>query len=633
MAGVNPSTALAQVLVDALVRLGVRHAVLCPGSRSSALAYALAAAEASESVDEDRPRLQLHVRVDERTAGFLALGLAKETGLPAVVVTTSGTAVANLHPAVLEASHAGVPLLVLSADRPHEQRGTGANQTTDQVKLFGDAVRLFAEIPAPDALTGQQRAWRNTASRAVAAATGVLSGRPGPVQVNVAFREPLVPDDEDAPAPGAGRADADADAVAGSASTSAATWASVGAGGSAASGTDHPPAGLTRVRPGGDGAPVWLPDGPRTVVLAGDGAGSVAAEVAAGGQWPLLAEPSSGARRGPLAVGPYRLLLHRPELGGAIERVLVFGRPTLSRPVSRLLARADIEVIVVSARPDWSDAAGRAALVVPAARSVREHPDAPPTRAARPEWLDWLDRWLAAGRAVTAAVDAVLDAEEAAGRLTGPLLAREVAAALGPGDVLVAGSSNAIRDLDLAAHPFAEPASALEAAAVLANRGLAGIDGTLSTACGVALGRAADGRPLPVRVLVGDLTFLHDASGLLSGPAERRPQVQVVLLDDAGGGIFALLEPGARAARGPADAAVFDRVFATPSGADLPALCTAVGAAYAEVGDLTTLRKELGQPAAGVSVLHVRLDRRLHRGLADRIAVEVGAALDGTPGS
>ncbi|HET9655081.1 MAG TPA: 2-succinyl-5-enolpyruvyl-6-hydroxy-3-cyclohexene-1-carboxylic-acid synthase [Kineosporiaceae bacterium] len=600
----NPSTALAQVLVDTLVRLGVRHAVLCPGSRSSALAYALAAADPQPAA-AGKPGLRLHVRIDERTAGFLALGLAKETGVPAVVVTTSGTAVANLHPAVLEAAHAGVPLIVLSADRPHELRGTGANQTTDQVKLFGDAVRLFAEIPAPDALTGQERAWRNTLSRAVAAALGTLGGRPGPVQVNVGFREPLIPDDEDPHDEDPPFLPPDPDAV--------------------------PPPGLTRVRNAGAGEPVWLPDGPRTVVLAGDGAGPVAAEVAAGGGWPLLAEPSSGARRGQLAVGPYRLLLDRPGLGADIERVVVFGRPTLSRPVSRLLARPDVEVVVVSPRPDWSDAAGRAALVVPAARSVREHPDlAPPAGPDDPrgDWLDWLDRWLAADRVAAAAVDAVLDAEEAAGRCCGPLIARELAAALGPGEVLVAGASNSVRDLDLAARPFPEPAPALEAVVVLANRGLAGIDGTLSTACGVALARAADGRPLPVRALLGDLTFVHDASGLLSGPAERRPQVQVVLLDDDGGGIFGLLEPGARAGRGPGDEAVFERVFATPSGADLPALCAAVGAAYTSVGDPAGLRRALAEPASGVSVLHLRVDRQDHRALAGRIADAVRSALD-----
>lgn len=648
MTGVNPSTALAQVLVDTLVRLGVRHAVLCPGSRSSALAYALAAADRPRAdavlpgppspgapvhdhaqpggvIMHDRAgsrsaRLQLHVRVDERSAGFLALGLAKETGVPAVVVTTSGTAVANLHPAVLEASHAGVPLIVMSADRPHELRGTGANQTTDQVKLFGDAVRLFAEIPAPQTRAGQARSWRNVVSRAVAAAVGGLGSRPGPVHVNVAFREPLVPDDE--PAVPADAAQAWPESLTGT-------------------------SGLTRVRVAAPGEPVWLPDGPRTVVLAGDGAGPVAAEVAAGGGWPLLAEPSSGARSGPLAIGPYRLLLDHPQLGGAIERVVVFGRPTLSRPVSRLLARDDVEVVVVSARPDWTDAAARAALVVPAARSVRECPGtgdewgAPALDTeAGDVWTDWLDRWLIAGKAAADAVDRVLDAdvrEPAAADdvrpgpvLTGPLIAREVAAALGPGEALVAGSSNAVRDLDLAAHPFPTPQPPEQVPVVLANRGLAGIDGTLSTACGVALARSTAQRPLPVRVLLGDLAFVHDANGLLSGPAERRPALQVIVLDDDGGGIFSLLEPGTLAERdgSGAGAVVFERVFATPSGADLPALCTAVGAQYVPVDDPAALRETLANPADGVSVLHVRAGRQGRRAQAEALADAVRAAVD-----
>jgi 2-succinyl-5-enolpyruvyl-6-hydroxy-3-cyclohexene-1-carboxylate synthase len=623
MTGVNPSTALARVLVDALMRLGVRQAVLCPGSRSSALAYALAAADGLPVADglpagcadgsgAGRAGLQLHVRVDERSAGFLALGLARETGVPAVVVTTSGTAVANLHPAVLEASHAGVPLLVLSADRPHELRGTGANQTTDQVRLFGGAVRRFAEIPAPDAArAGQVRAWRNVLSRAVAAACGSLGGAPGPVHVNVAFREPLVPDPVDGAPAEPGSLDAEPGSFDGA-------------------------EGLTRVAPATAPAPLWLPDGPRTVVLAGDGAGPVAAQVAAGGCWPLLAEPSSGARSGPLAIGPYRLLLDDPRLGGAIERVVVFGRPTLSRPVSALLSRDGVEVVVVSPRPDWTDPAGRAAVVVPAARSVREHPDA----GHRGDtgcgdgpggWVDWLGRWLSAAAAAAAAVDGLLDAPgDGAGgpALTGPLIAREVVAALGPGEALVAGSSNAVRDLDLAAHPFVTSGAATsDVPAVLANRGLAGIDGTLATACGVALARAADGRPTPVRVLLGDLAFVHDANGLLSGPAERRPQVQVVLLDDDGGGIFSLLEPGERAARSAADDAVFERVFATPAGADLPALCAAVGAGYVAIGDLSTLRGALAEPAEGVSVLHVRVCRAGRRAQSAALGAAVRSAV------
>lgn len=606
---VNPSTALARCLVDALIRLGIRHAVLCPGSRSSALAYALAtvdplAGDGGATAGGGPPLgegLQLHVRVDERSAGYLALGLGKETGVPAAVVTTSGTATANLHPAVLEASHAGVPLLVLSADRPHELRGTGANQTADQVKLYGDAVRLFAEIPAPEGpRPGSVRSWRNAVSRAVAAAVGAPAGRPGPVHVNVAFREPLVPQIPGDPG-GAGAA-----------------WPEP------VHGTD----GLTRAEVGSAPAPVWLPDGPRTVVLAGDGAGPVAASVAAGGGWPLLAEPSSGARHGPLAIGPYRLLLDHPGLGQAIERVVVFGRPTLSRPVSRLLARGDVEVVVVCPHPRWTDAAARADRVVPAARCVREHPDAGCDDPA--DRTGWLHRWLAAGRVATVALDRILDDGLRDGVLTGPALAREVSGALGPGEALVVSSSNAVRDLDLAGHPFPVPQPPGLVPLVLANRGLAGIDGTLSTACGVALARAEAGLPLPVRALLGDLAFVHDVNGLLRGPAERRVRLQVIVLDDAGGGIFSLLEPGALAERDApgTGAAVFERVFATPSGADLRALSTAVGARYVPVDHPAALSEALGRPAGGVSVLHVRAGRRGRRAQAEALAGAVRVAVD-----
>lgn len=627
MAGVNPSTALATVLVTVLRDLGVRHAVLCPGSRSSALAYALAAA--------DGDRLRLHVRVDERSAAFLALGLAKETGVPAVVVTTSGTAVANLHPAVLEASHAGVPLLVLSADRPHELRGTGANQTTDQVKLFGPAVRSFAEIPAPGPGGGWTDGWaaglRARMSRVIAASLGLLTGDPGPVHVNVAFAEPLVPDGDDGIPGGAERDGAErGGAERGGAEKDGAGRGSAEVLGAGASFPVQERAGVTRVE-AATPVPVVLPDAPGTVVLAGDGAGPDAAELATARGWPLLAEPSSGSRVVP-AVGPYRLLIDLPGLGDRIRRVIVFGRPTLSRSVTGLLSRSGVEVVVVSARPTWSDPPGRAVRVVPAvATGQRSGSAAGPGAGRGGAEPGWAAAWHHAGEAAAAALDALLTREaERDGPLAGALVAREVLAALRPGQALVVGPSTAVRDLDLAGRP--RPAG--DGVRVLANRGLAGIDGVLSTASGVALARATDGAELPVRALVGDLTFVHDANGLLVGPAERRPHLQVVLLDDAGGGIFGLLEPGRLAGRGTASAAVFERVFATPTGTDLAALCAAHGVGYRDLGaagtdTLTALRAGLADPPRGISVLRVGLDRSAGRGLAARVAAEVRAAAAG----
>ena len=348
-AGVPDAQRTAQEILAALVAHGVRDVVLAPGSRSAPLAYAARAAE-------EAGWLRLHVRVDERVAGFVALGLGL-AGRPAAAVTTSGTAVANLHPAVLEAAHARVPLFVLSADRPHEIRGTGANQTTDQVGIFAGAPVFAAEIPAGapgGAKLGQ------VIARAVAAATGARGGPAGPAHLNVAFREPLVP---------------------------AAPWAPGPA-----------PARATLVTPHGRPAPVRLPAGERTVVVAGDdgreaaddlgiSAGaraldraddawrtggrhaptrSAAARLARAGGWPLLAEPSSGARTDGAAVPAYRLLLDLPGLGAEIRRVVVLGHPTLSRPVSQLLAREDVEVVVVDPAGAWTDVSGTAARVADA---------------------------------------------------------------------------------------------------------------------------------------------------------------------------------------------------------------------------------------------------------------------------
>jgi 2-succinyl-5-enolpyruvyl-6-hydroxy-3-cyclohexene-1-carboxylate synthase len=547
---VNPSTAAARVVVAELIRHGVAHVVLAPGSRSAPLAYAVVAAA-------DRGDLHLHVRIDERVAAFTALGLAHVSG-PVAVVTTSGTAVANLHPAVLEAAHAGLPLVVLTADRPHELRGTGANQTTDQVRIFGASVRFFADVPAPVGRAEEAADLRNLLSRALAAAAGVRTGDPGPVHLDLAFREPLVPEAHDA---------------------------------SALEITVRGAATVARSR---IDVPVPLPRGPRTVVVAGDRAGAAARQLAEAAGLPLLAEPSSGVRGGPNAIGPYRLLLDRPDLGGRIERAVVFGHPTLSRQLAGLLARSDVDVVVVCpGGRSWPDAARRATTVAAAVTMDRGR-DAD----------GWLAEWQEAGRQAGAVLDAVLDASA----ISGPLVAREVAAA---GGQLVIGSSNAVRDMDLSGVPADG-----EVPLVVANRGLAGIDGTVSTATGVALASGTF-----TRVLLGDLTLLHDIGGLLIGPLEDRPQLQIVVINDDGGGIFALLEHGALE-----HAAVFERVFGTPHGADIAALCAGFGVSHTLVNDVADLRKALADPAEGRSVVEVVVDRSGHRGLHARIRAALAAA-------
>jgi 2-succinyl-5-enolpyruvyl-6-hydroxy-3-cyclohexene-1-carboxylate synthase len=543
----NPSTAFATVVVDELVRCGVREAVLAPGSRSGPLALALAEADRAG-------RLRLHVRIDERSAGFLAIGLIRGSGLPVPVFTTSGTAVANLHPAVLEASHAGLPLLVLSADRPPELRATGANQTTDQVKVFGSAVRFFHEVGTPSERPGQVAYWRSLVARSVSVARGDRTADPGPVHLNCALTEPLVPDGTDTwPEPLVSRDG---------------PWTTV-----------HPAvAPASAIQPG-----------PRTVVVAGDGASQAARLAAEAGRWPLFAEPSSRSRLGVSVIPAYRLLLEATELAGQIERVLVFGHPTLSRPVTRLLSRDDIELVVVSPSSRWPDAGRRATSVVPA------------VEVAGADQTDWLDRWRQADDLARPAIAKVL----AEGPLTGPAVATLVAESIGADDMLVVGSSNPVRDLDLA------PVVPIR---TMANRGLAGIDGTVSTAVGAALANAG-----PTYALVGDLTFLHDANGLVLGQDEPRPDLRIVVLNDNGGGIFSLLEQH--------DAAGFERVYGTPHNVDLAALCAATRTPYTLAGTADELTAAVQRTVAGIDVVEVRVDRSTHRHLHARLKAAVTAAL------
>ena len=621
----HPSMHAARVLLQELAAHGVREVVLCPGSRSAPLAHALAAA-ASDAPPPGAPHLELHVRVDERSAGFLALGLAKaaaSAGVPrgVAVVTTSGTAVANLHPAVLEAHHSGLPLVVLTADRPHELRGTGANQTTHQVGIFGAATRYAVDVPAPSGRDGESRDLRQVVGRAIADALGTRTGHPGPVHLNLAFRDPLVPDGtpwptelpEGRPFVVAGGLVAGDYAVPDTASPDAASPDAV-IDGSA-------PLDPTAARATADELAPEAAAGiglERTVVVAGDGAGSVARALAEAQGWPLLAEPSSGARGSTHAIAAYRALLDSA-LGRAVRRVVVLGRPTLSRPIQVLLAREDVQVVVVApGRGPWADPSRRAAIVlpgVPAAwlgeRSDRRRPaDAHVTSGAVPGRDGWLGAWQRASGAAIAAVERALDDAEAwdgtrsAPRLTGPGVARVVARASGPHDVLVVGSSNPVRDLDLVADWSTSPV-------VLANRGLAGIDGTVSTAVGVALG-------LPerrVRALMGDLTFLHDAGGLLHGPLEREPDLQIVVANDDGGSIFATLEHGALE-----HADRFERVFGTPHGADLAALCAGYGIRHQLARDADELAVALAVPGPGISVVEVKVDRAGRRALGAALA-------------
>ena len=622
----------AQTVLAALVDAGVRHVVLSLGSRSAPFVPVLADAEAAGLID-------VRVVLDERSAGFVALGMARagmrrRCTAPAAVITTSGTAVANLHPAVLEADAAGIPLLLITADRPHELVGTGANQTTEQTRMFGAAVRTVVDLPADlprdlgadaaiPAIGGQIR-------RAVEAARGRLSRDPGPVQVNVRFRPPLA-------GLSTGRLGRSAPRPASALSASSVPPAPSAPLVPSAS-ADTPPAPAISAAPA---APVASPDGapsesrrPRNgvcgLVVVGDTAddlGRLGRALAEHLDWPLLAEPTSGARGGPQALVHYAELLGAPagaELSGRAERIVVLGHPSLTRSVTALLARRDPPIDVLTSTARWTDVAGTAAAVhavgaseaSEAMASVEATEDA---EAAEPEAAgarSWDVPALAAALGLEAAPPSWMDAwREAEHRLPdlpeegealtpdGAVLAvytscqscygsGNARGAGVPAPALVLGSSMTIRRLDR----LAPPANGC-APAPIANRGLAGIDGTLATALGVAL---AQDRGAGVRVVVGDLTFLHDAMSLGRGRGETEPDLQVVVIDDAGGAIFSTLEYPAVTAP-----PVFDRYFTAPQGADIAALARALGARVHQPRTMTELRDVLAGPVHGLSVVHV----------------------------
>ena len=546
----TPSPWQAQLIVDELVRCGVTDAVLCPGSRNAPLAFALHAADGAG-------RLRLHVRIDERTAGFLALGLARRSGRPVPVATTSGTAAANLHPAVLEAAHAGVPLLALTADRPAAAVGTGANQTIDQAGLFGAAVRAAVTGLS----TSDSGLVRSAVDRAVAAATGRTGGPPGPVQLNLPFAEPLVADGSTPGPPAPGRPGGE-------------PWTEV-------------PAAVRRL------PPLPLDPAAPTLVLAGDGAPDLDPDQLAG--VPVVAEPTAGCWPRAVPAGPW--LLAHPGLRPA--QVVVAGRPTLHRPAQRLLADPRVAVFALgdpAGRP-WPDVAGTV-------RAVGSWPVLARDRG-------WTDRWR---RADAAAADVLAAELRSPAAPAGLRLARAAVAALPAGAQLVLGSSNPVRDVALAAAPR-------PGLRVLANRGVAGIDGTVSTAVGATLAHGGPGY-----ALLGDLTLLHDTTGLLLGPDEPRPDLTLLVLNDRGGGIFSLLEQGALE-----HAAAFERVFGTPHRVELAALCAAFGVAHHAV-ELTADAAALGAalaPGPGLRMVEVRADRAGLRAGHARLRAAVAAALAG----
>jgi 2-succinyl-5-enolpyruvyl-6-hydroxy-3-cyclohexene-1-carboxylate synthase len=561
--------AAAFCLLDELVRCGVRHVCLSPGSRSTPLAVAATSDQ----------RLHVHVSIDERSSAFLAVGIARASGVPAAVVSTSGTAAANFLPAVVEASNASVPVVVVTADRPPELRGTGANQTIDQVKVYGDAVRWFCETGVPDEKAPLARYWRSLACRAFAEATG---RDPGPVHLNVCFREPLTPSPDDAIVE-------DVDGRPG-----AEPWTFAGD-------SDSPPS-ETDV--------AWLAEKvaatERGLILAGagevDAAGVHALAEVAG--WPVLAEPASGLRSGPHAISTYEALLRSGWAGTRRpDFVLRIGKIGISRVVNAFFR--DGEQVLVDRNGRWLDPERAAHRIVAADPSLLCAAVA--ETVPRRERSGWLDEWLAAESTARAAIDRVLDAEAA---VSEPRVARDLAAHTPDGATLVVAASMPVRDLDW----FMAPRTGLR---VLGNRGANGIDGFVSTALGVAL--ASEG---PVLALAGDLSMLHDQNGLLIARAKPVDAVFVVLNND-GGGIFSFL-PQASAVPD------FERAFATPQGVDFAQLAGVYYCTHHLLTDAAALPAEVDDAlaAGGVHLIEARTDRtanvELHRKLWTAVQTSLG---------
>ncbi len=598
-AGRAPATDAAAALLGRLVELGIRHLVISPGSRSQALA--LVAAEL-----ERRGAVQLHVRIDERVAGFTALGIGRETRMPAAVICTSGTAVANLLPAALEAHHAGVPLLLLTADRPPELRGVGANQTTRQPGMFAPNMRLEEDLPVPEEIdpdgSGEQSEMlRRVAEEAVVAALGAGTRQAGPVHVNLPYRAPLagaipewlgMPAIELASSAAAPDPDAAPEPVLPEPVISGALYQGGGGIGEADNPADP------------DEDPVRLLRGPRTVVFAGADAGPAAESLAHHGGWPLVAEIVSGARYGRHLVHGYRALLADPDFGGRIERAVVFGHPTLSREIVAVLSRDDVDVLAVRGPGEPLNLNGATTAVDAVAAAVGDTD------------REWLGHWLRASRA--ASVDLSPPAPDVAGlsstvpqerlgavsaelsTMRAPLdretLVDAVWRASWPHDRLFFASSRLVRIADQVLGGKKIP--------VHANRGLAGIDGTIATGIGIAVASQNGGRPGVTRVLLGDLAMLHDVGALLMPPEEVEPRIQVIVGNDGGGTIFDGLEVA-----DVADPEARDRVLYTPHSTRLEPLATAYGWEYQRVSSRAALDQVLTSPVGGRQLIEVSLPR------------------------
>jgi 2-succinyl-5-enolpyruvyl-6-hydroxy-3-cyclohexene-1-carboxylate synthase len=573
--------AAASALVDTFARAGMRHICLSPGSRSTPLALAAAR----------HPDIAVHVHLDERSSAFVALGIARGTDALVGVVTTSGTAAAELLPAVVEASQSRVALVLITADRPPRLRGTGANQTIDQIELFGRYARRYIEPPVPSSL-GDAPAWARAALEAVDAADAADGSPAGPVHVNTPFDEPLVPTPGWEPPK---------------------SWAE----------EPHEP------NPGRTGASIRTLDAPastipsrlsaveRGVVVAGTSrtppdVGSLATTRG----WPVIADPTSNARGAGDGAHGAALAAGQPLIATASwvetmapDVVVVVGGAPISRATNRFIASARDVIVVVGEEldpvPERLDAERielrpRGASVAHHDREVNESGWILPT--------DWTRSWLEADGAARRALDDVLDAEDAP---TGLRTARDVAAAIPGGGLLLIGNSLPVRDLDAAMAPR-------HGLRVVGNRGASGIDGLLSTAVGLATAGIG-----PTFALVGDLTFLYDLGSLVWTNAHEPPQLTVVVVNNGRGDIFATLGQETVPER--------EALFTTPHNADLASLIRAAGVRHVRVDRASELPQAMRE-ATGLSVIEVHVDpegdRAVRAGVARSVAVAVERLLE-----
>jgi len=576
----NANTALASVFVEELARGGVRHAVISPGSRSTPLAVAL----------WRQPEIEVSVIVDERSAAFFALGAAQATRVPVAMLCTSGTAAANYHPAVCEADESAVPLIALSADRPPELRDIGAGQTIDQVKLFGSSVRWFCEVGTHEAGDDGLLHHRSVACRALAAARG--EPRPGPVHLNLPWREPLAPV-------------ADAGAVTATDPL-------------ALEGRDGRP--LTAVTPIDMEPTQFLLDEVAAHIGESDFGVIVAgrqldpelreplAHLARAAGFPILAEPTSQLRCGPhdrsYVVSAYDHLLRDEGFREAMEPDLVlrFGEMPASKPLRSWLSASGANEIVVDPSCGWNEPGRRAAALLRADPTELASGWAARIGEDRPEPARWLNAERAAREALEAELASLTEPTE-------PGLHLALGQAHRDGDLVYTASSMPIRDQEA----FLSPSSG--DILFLSNRGANGIDGLVSSGIGAA---HASGRP--TTIVTGDLGLLHDIGGLAALRDVSTP-VRIVAIDNDGGGIFGFL-PQAEALPGDD----FEALLGTPRGVDAARAAALFGLPHRRLDSLADLP---GAMEAGTGLIEVKTDRRanveLHRRLTAAVAAAVSA--------